>query len=218
MPLEKVLHKIQDQIHELAPLLETFVDPAVQPSVSDSEQLQRQLSLLQESIAVYKYQKLEKEISPSFNLHARISAQEKPVERTEAPAQQVQKVVEEVKPVDTKREEPKREEPKYEAPKREEPKREEPKQEEPKVTPSAKAYMPHRKAPLVIGLNDKFRFINTLFSQSSSEYGAAVEQLASLQSWSETEIYLNSLRSVYDWKENSEVVKQFYAIAKKQFG
>lgn len=213
MPLEKVLHKIQDQIHELAPLLETFVDTAVQPSVRDSEQLQRQLSLLQESIAIYKYQKLEKEISPSFNLHARISAQEKPVEKAEVPVQQTQKVVEEVKPVETRREEPKREEIK-----REEPKQEEPKREEPKVAPSAKAEMPLRKAPLVIGLNDKFRFINTLFSQSSGEYGAAVEQLDSLQSWHETEVYLNSLKSVYDWKENSEVVKQFYAIAKKQFG
>ncbi len=73
MPIDKVLHKIQNHINELAPALEVFVEESIQPTVDDCEQLQKQLVLLQEYLAVYKFQKLDKEISPSFHIHARLS-------------------------------------------------------------------------------------------------------------------------------------------------
>ncbi len=70
---------------------------------------------------------------------------------------------------------------------------------------------------LNIGLNDKFRFINELFKQNTSEYNIAFEQLNALKTWDESELYLNSLKELYLWKENSDNVKYFYSIAKKRF-
>ncbi len=75
MALDKVLSKIQGQINELAPTLELFVEDSIQPSVDDCEKLQIQLTKLQESIAVYKHNKQERELSPSFNLHSKVSEQ-----------------------------------------------------------------------------------------------------------------------------------------------
>jgi hypothetical protein len=73
------------------------------------------------------------------------------------------------------------------------------------------------RPPLTIGINDKFRFINELFSQNSSEYNIVLEQLANLNSWHETDIYLSSLKNVYGWKDSNEVVKYFYSVVKKRF-
>ena len=44
-----------------------------------------------------------------------------------------------------------------------------------------------------------------------------MEQLQNLKTWHESEIYLNSLKNVYNWRENSEVVKYFYGLVKKSF-
>ncbi|MBL7930637.1 MAG: hypothetical protein JNL60_01980, partial [Bacteroidia bacterium] len=54
MATDKVLLKIQNQIKDLAPTLELFVDENVQPSVMDCNTLQKQLTELQENLAVYK--------------------------------------------------------------------------------------------------------------------------------------------------------------------
>lgn len=74
MPIDKVLQKIQSEIKDLTSSLELFVDDSIQPSVDDCERLQKQLFDLQENLAVYKHKKLNKEISPSFNIHAKVSA------------------------------------------------------------------------------------------------------------------------------------------------
>ena len=81
MSLEKVLHKIQSQINDLAPTLELFVDETIQPSVDNCEKLQQQLMLLQENLAVYKYNKVNREISPSFSIHAKVSEKSAPAEK-----------------------------------------------------------------------------------------------------------------------------------------
>jgi hypothetical protein len=60
MAIDKILVKIQGQIHELAPTLELFVEDSIQPSVDDCRNLQQQLTKLQEFIAVYKYRKQKK--------------------------------------------------------------------------------------------------------------------------------------------------------------
>jgi hypothetical protein len=184
MATEKVLKKIREEVQGITESLELFLDVDVQPSVTDCDALQKQLTNLQESVAVYKFQKKEKELSPSFNIHAKVSEkaadisvikeQVIPESKTEIPAQ---KIVEK----DIRNE------------------------------PEKKA------APLVIGINDKFRFINELFKQNNSEYNIAIEQLANLQSWPEAELYLSSLKGLYDWKDNSEVVIYFYSVIKKRF-
>ena len=80
-----------------------------------------------------------------------------------------------------------------------------------------KTETPKSNQPLLVAVNDKFRFINELFSQNSGEYNVAIEQLGSVNGWSEAEVYLNSLKALYGWKDNSEVVNYLYALVKKRF-
>jgi hypothetical protein len=183
MALDKVLNRIQLHIKELAPTLELFVDQSVQPSVKDCESLQEQICKLQENLAIYKYHKQEKELSPSFNIHAKVS-------------EQVKKITEDIKqePVIKTQETSKTEHEKI-------------------VTNDSEI----KTAPLVIGINDKFRFINELFRQNASEYNIAIEQLGAVRSWAEAETYLHSLTDLYQWKEENEVVKYFYSVIKKRF-
>jgi hypothetical protein len=68
-----------------------------------------------------------------------------------------------------------------------------------------------------IPINDKFRFINELFAQNTSEYGIALQQLNNVQTWREAEIYLESLRSVYGWKENNDTLKYFNSLVRRRF-
>jgi hypothetical protein len=131
-------------------------------------------------------QKLNKELSPSFAIHAKVSEVELPPEMEPAmPEQKQEPVLQTIRPAD-----------------------------EPKPVHNDP---PKRLASLSIGLNDKFRFINELFSQNNSEYAIAVEQLNNLRNWHDTEVYLNSLKDLYEWKSNSEVVRYFYSMLKKRF-
>lgn len=200
MSLDKVLHRIQDQINDLAPMLEVFVEDTIQPSVQDCENLQKQLVMLQEQLAIYKYSKQDKELSPSFHIHAKVSAQEKPKEESSAAPQTVKDVVIEKAP----------------EPQPVVNKAEPVVQKEVAAAPAEKSE-PVKHRPLVIGINDKFLFTKSLFANNTIEYNAAIEQLVSLGSRSEAEAYLGSLKNLYDWNENSDVVKQFYTLVKKRF-
>lgn len=73
MSIDQTLGKLQHIIHETLPNLELFVDGNVHPSSQDCENLQKQLCDLQEKLSVYKYLKTHKEISPSFDIHSKIS-------------------------------------------------------------------------------------------------------------------------------------------------
>ncbi|MBA3662638.1 MAG: hypothetical protein H0W61_00320 [Bacteroidetes bacterium] len=181
MALEKVLHKIQIQVKELAPTLELFIDDSIQPSVTDCETLQHQINQLAECLAVYKFQKKEKEISPSFNIHAKVSEKETVISAVREEIKSEKKT--EVAIPKTEKE------------------------------PANEIKLP----PLTFGINDKFRFINELFKQNNSEYNIALEQLSSLATWADAEIYLASLKDLYDWKDNEEVVVYFYSLIKKRY-
>lgn len=191
MSLEKVLHKIQSQINDLAPTLELFVDETIQPSVDSCEKLQQQLSLIQENLAVYKYNKINKEISPSFSIHAKVSEKEIPKEKIEEIKNDIKVIIHEERPDLTKL------------------KSEEPLDEE-------KGNQKNLE-DISVGINDKFRFINELFKQNNSEYNIAIEQINALKTWQDTEIYLNSLKPLYGWKDNSEVANYFFSLIKKRF-
>lgn len=181
---------------ELTPILELFVDDTVQPSVKDCENLQKQLVILQENLAVYKYNKQNKELSPSFNLHARVSEKQAEEEKKTEIAQELKDTLKLEKEEKTVAEKVAPDAFRNET------------QEEPVIKASR---------PLAIGINDKFRFMNELFSQNSSEYSIAVEQLSGVTSWNEAEIYLNSLKNVYGWDPKEEVVKYFFSIVKRRF-
>jgi hypothetical protein len=206
MVLDKILSKIQNQIKEATGTLELFVDISVQPSVDDCEKLQKQISHLQELVAVYKYKKEEKEISPSFTLHAKINevVEEKEIGEEEASLQiHSDEVV--VKSEDRKIEPDTREVT-------------DARRDNPIVyTIPSEEMKAQNSHPLVIGINDKFRFINELFKQNASEYNIALEQLGAVRTWNEAEFSLNNLKNLYEWKEENEVVKYFYTIVKKRF-
>jgi ElaB/YqjD/DUF883 family membrane-anchored ribosome-binding protein len=190
MSLEKVLHKIQSQINDLAPTLELFIDETIQPSVESCEKLQQQLNLIQENLAVYKYNKVNKEISPSFSIHAKVSEKELPKEKIEEIKNDIKVTIHEERPDLSM--------PKVKV-------EEEVKESQKNLT------------DIAVGINDKFRFINELFKQNNSEYNIAVEQLNALKTWNDTEIYLNSLKALYEWKDNSEVASYFFSLIKKRF-
>jgi hypothetical protein len=183
MSLDKTLSRIQSQINELAPTLELFVEESIQPSVKDCETLQALLTKLQENLAVYKYHKMEREISPSFNIHAKVSGNI-----------DLAKTEEVINPA--LNENPQANE----------------RIDEIQITGN-----PDNFSPLSFGINDKFRFVNELFKQNMAEYNIVVEQLNSMHSWQDSEIYLNSLKPIYNWKENSEVLNYFFAQVKKRF-
>ncbi len=190
MSIEKVLHKIQSQINDLTPTLELFVDETIQPTVDNCEKLQKQLIEIQENLAVYKYNKINKEISPSFSIHAKVSEKESPKEKIEEIKKEIKVTIHEERPEIL----------------------------QPKIEPKVEEADELKNAqPMVIGINDKFRFINELFKQNNSEYNIAIEQLNALKNWSDSEIYLNSLKSLYEWKDNDEVANQFFSVAKKRF-
>jgi hypothetical protein len=202
MSSDKILSRIQLQIKELAPTLELFIDDTIQPSVADCESLQKQLSGIQENVAVYKYNKQNKELSPSFNIHAKVSQKEEEVAKK---AEIVAEIKQTVKLEEEEKKEVKQiiiETPLVNV------KPEMAREEVNQVKP---------KSPLAIGINDKFRFINELFAQNSSEYNIALEQINNLNTWNEAEIYLNSLKNVYEWDSKEESVVQFYLLVKKRF-
>ena len=58
---------------------------------------------------------------------------------------------------------------------------------------------------------------NCVVSACKQCNNVAIEQLGNLNTWAEGEAYLNSLKTLYHWKENSEVVNYFYSLVKKRF-
>lgn len=68
-----------------------------------------------------------------------------------------------------------------------------------------------------MGLNDKFRIINELFNQSSTEFNLAIEQLNLLDSPDKSEAYLNELKKLYSWKDNHELTQRIYQLNQKRF-
>ncbi len=203
MSPDKVLQKIQQQIKDLVPRLEVFVEHSIQPTSEESEALQRQLHELQENLVIYRYVKQNKELSPSFNLHARVSEAEvkpKALPTTEPPGE---KPIEQVSGLaaGTATSEP--------AIIKEELKE--------AIVESVTSEAPAAIKPISVGINDKFRFINELFAQNASEYNIALEQLNTVKTWQDAELYLNSLRNLYAWNESRDVVKLFFASVKKRF-
>ena len=177
MVSDKMLVKIQSQINVLAPTLDLFVEDSIQPSVSDCESLQIQLTKLHEYLAVYKYHKLEKELSPSFKIHAQVSKQNINDIKSEISLSENKEFI----PQDD-------------------------------LIENTKVF-----EPMSIGINDKFRLINELFKQNGGEYNIAIEQLNALNNWNESELYLNSLKTIYNWKDNSEGSILIYTLCKKRF-
>ena len=70
---------------------------------------------------------------------------------------------------------------------------------------------------LNININDKFRFINELFSGNANEYQMAIEQLNATTNIHEANVFLNGLKNIYTWKEDNELVKSLMNLVAKRF-
>lgn len=207
MSIEKTLQKLRSQLEGLSDEIKNFSEPGIHPTVADAERLQSVLHGILDSTAVFKFQKASSEISPSFNIHAKVSEKAVEIEQVattideQLPVAPSAAKIEEA-PVEKKQEVPP---PVIEAP------------AEVKVVeqsiPAAKKQLP----ALAIGLNDKFRFINELFLQNAAEYNIVIEQLNTLQTWTDADIYISSLKNVYSWKDSNETFKYFCSVVRKRY-
>ncbi len=68
-----------------------------------------------------------------------------------------------------------------------------------------------------MGLNDKFRMINELFSKSTTEFNLAVEQLNMIESFEKSEAYLNELKRLYGWRDDNELTLRLFQLNQKRF-
>ncbi len=68
-----------------------------------------------------------------------------------------------------------------------------------------------------IGLNDKFRMINELFNNNSTEFNLAMEQLNHIDNLSQSETYLRELMNLYNWKADHELTIRIFQLNQKRF-
>lgn len=201
MQTDILLKQLYSSLGELKATIEKF-EKHPSPSTQYTEQLHSAIYHSNKLVSAYLVLKEQKDVSPELNLHLKLmnvpTAEEKagivePIKEQVVevtPVAEIPKPIEEVKaPAVEKVVEPVVE-----------------------VKPQAKEF-----PKIVININDKFRFINELFASNATEYNIAVEQMNSVNSLDEMMSYLKGLTSIYEWKEDSEVVKNLFALAQKRF-
>ena len=67
-----------------------------------------------------------------------------------------------------------------------------------------------------IGINEKFQFINELFEGHMQEYNAALSQLNNMTEINEAKTYLNTLKALYHWKDNT-ISSAFIDLVERKF-
>jgi hypothetical protein len=70
---------------------------------------------------------------------------------------------------------------------------------------------------MVIGINDKFQFMNELFAGKLSEYEKAVLQFNTVKTKEEANAYFQRLSEYSNWKENNETVKRLLNLVNNRF-
>lgn len=70
----------------------------------------------------------------------------------------------------------------------------------------------------VIGLNDRFRFVNELFGGNSNEFNTAINQLNGINSIDDAEDYLDRLEELYHWDKNGKTFADFFSLIKRKLG
>ena len=192
--------QLQTSLQELKTAIDKF-EKHPSPSTQHAEQLHTAIHQSNKLVSAYLVLKEHKDVSPDINLHMKLmnvpTAEEKaaivePIKEQEViePVKEIVKPIEVIKePVIEKVIEPIVE-----------------------IKPQAKEF-----PKMAININDKFRFINELFDSNATEYNIAVEQMNSVNSLNEMMSYLKGLTSIYEWKEDSEVVKNLFTLAQKRF-
>ena len=68
-----------------------------------------------------------------------------------------------------------------------------------------------------IGINDKFLFVNELFSGSMEKYNRSIENLNDLKTLNGALIYLNELRIELQWNSSNEAYKKLLELVHRKF-
>jgi hypothetical protein len=173
MSLDKAFEQLKLAALEVKALL-IDIDENIQPTVHEVEQINAKIHHLSEQIAVYKYLKNGKELSPSLGIHLKVM--EQAAIKTE--------VKEEI--------------------------------QSPERNDTANSESGSVRK-LELSLNDKFRIINELFKQSSTEFNLALEQINTFNSYEKSKAYLDELKKLYSWKDDHEMTVKIYQLNQKRF-
>jgi hypothetical protein len=90
----------------------------------------------------------------------------------------------------------------------------------PEIAESIAGNLEHKKIgdlKAVIGINEKFQFINELFDGNMNEYTVAIDQINNFSSSFQAESYLANLKEMYKWNKDNPVTKQFTELVKRKF-
>ena len=207
-----ILYKqLTTKLDELKTAIERF-EKHTPPSTAYAEQLHTAINEANKLISAYVVLKEQKDVSPDLNLHLKLmnvtaaqqevkeqvkaEIQVEKLEAKEMPNVELLQPMAEVKPIAvnaTPVVEKKSVEIVFEK-------------------PEIKTY-----PKLAINLNDKFRFINELFAGNTNEYNIAIEQLNNVDSMDEANAYIKGLKSIYNWDDNHEMVKNMNGLIQKRF-
>ncbi len=161
------------------------IDENIQPTVLEMEKINVKVNELSEQIAIYKYIKGQKELSPSLSLHLKVM-EKTPESIVDTTGIRELEMSEKIANAES-------------------------------VLAELKAENLPEVKKLEFSLNDKFRIINELFKQSTTEFNLAVDQINSFTSLETSTAYLNELKNIYYWSETSDLTKLLYQINKKRF-
>jgi hypothetical protein len=173
MALDKAFDQLKLAALEVKALL-VDIDDNIQPTVSEVERINEKLQHLSEQIAVYKYLKGSKELSPSLGIHLKVMEQGALKTEVREEIQSPEKA-------------------------------------------NGGLNEPASVKRIELSLNDKFRIINELFKQSSTEFNLALEQLNLFNSYEQSRAYLDELKKLYAWKDDHEMTIKLYQLNLKRF-
>lgn len=76
---------------------------------------------------------------------------------------------------------------------------------------------PGRDLKSVIGINDKFLFVNELFGGSMEKYNKSIDNLNDLKTLNGAMIYLNELKIELQWNSSNEAYQKLAELVKRKF-
>ncbi len=76
---------------------------------------------------------------------------------------------------------------------------------------------PVRDLKSVIGINDKFLFVNELFGGSMEKYNKSIENLNDLKTLNGAMIYLNELKIELQWNSSNEAYRKLSELVRRKF-
>lgn len=194
MQTDLLFKQLTSSLAELKEAIEKF-EKHTPPSKAYAEQLHISITQTNKLVSAYLVLKEQNEVSPELNLHLKLMEVVVPpaeiVEVVKAQLEEPIEVVEEkiIIPQPVKM-----------------------------VDPILEVSLEQNIYPkLNININDKFRFINELFSANSTEYNIAIEHLNSANKKEDALAYVNGLKGIYLWKDENELAKTLIALIEKRF-